>query len=103
MKFKFILITSLITTGLFANSTDGYQLIKNNGCLSCHAIASKKSAPAFAGIAKRNTKFYGSGAKTVIIRSIKNGSKGKYPYFNNTAMPAFDNLTLKELRVRLHK
>jgi len=80
---------------LFASSAE--ELIEQNGCLSCHAVASKKAAPAFAGIAMRNKRFEGDNAKTVIMNSIKHGSKGKYPRFSDMEMPSFSNFSDAEL------
>jgi cytochrome c len=92
---KVITLTLLLSLSLFASSAE--ELISSNGCLSCHAVASKKSAPAFAGIAKRNLRFEGDGAKEVIKSSIKNGSKGKYPRFSDTSMPPYPNLSNSDL------
>ncbi|WP_434638117.1 cytochrome c [Sulfurimonas sp. NW7] len=93
---KRLLIPTLFLTGsLFAQSAQ--EIIQNNGCLSCHAVASKKAAPAFAGIGMRNKRFEGENAKEVIMASIKNGSQGKYPRFSDTAMPSFANLTQEQL------
>jgi len=93
---KKILITgALLSSALFAQSAE--EIINANGCLSCHAVASRKAAPAFAGIGKRNKRFEGANAKATIMNSIKNGSKGKYPRFANSAMPPFPNLSQKEL------
>jgi cytochrome c551/c552 len=92
---KILLIGALVATSVYASSAE--DLIKQNGCLACHAIASKKAAPAFAGIGMRNKRFEGDNAKATIMNSIKNGSKGKYPYFRNSAMPAFSNLSDAEL------
>jgi len=94
---KKIILTVTVVSSLFALS--GYDLIEQNGCTACHAIASKKSAPAFAGIARKNLRFYGSEAKYNIINSIKNGSQGKYRNFTNTAMPAFDNISSSDLDI----
>ena len=94
MKRTMILIT-LLSSALFAQNAE--EIIKQNGCLSCHAVASKKAAPAFAGIAKRNMRFEGSRAKEVIMNSIANGSKGKYPMFADMEMPSFKNLSPEEL------
>ena len=91
-----IFIASLALSGLlFAQSAE--EIIDANGCLACHAVASKKAAPAFAGIGKRNKRFEGANAKATIINSIKNGSSGKYPMFSNSAMPPFTNLSQEEL------
>lgn len=92
---KTVLSLILLSGVLFADTAQ--ELVNNNGCLTCHAVASKKNAPAFAGIAKRNKKFLGDGAKDSIMSSIKNGSKGKYPRFSNSAMPAYGNLGDEEL------
>ena len=80
---------------MFAN--DGEQLVKNNGCMECHNVMGKKLAPAFMGIAKKNIRWFGDDAKLKIIKSIKNGSQGKYRRFSDTKMPAFSHLTDKEL------
>jgi len=72
--------------------------MQNNGCFACHAIASKKTAPAFAGIGKRNKRFEGDHAKANIMNSIKNGSHGRYPYFaNKNSMPDYPNFSESEL------
>ncbi len=95
LSFKTLLICLLTGSSLFAGSAE--ELISQNGCLACHAVASKKAAPAFAGIGKRNQRFYGVDAKAIIIESIKNGSSGKYPRFSNSPMPAFSNFSDEEL------
>ncbi|WP_456457321.1 c-type cytochrome [Nitratifractor sp.] len=92
---KVLAITLLLSGALFAQSAQ--EIMQQNGCFNCHAVASKKAAPAFAGIGMRNKRFEGPNAKTVIMNAIKNGSKGKYPMFSNSAMPAFGNLSEKEL------
>jgi len=94
---KILLMGFLVASTLYAGSAE--DLIDKNGCLACHAVASKKAAPAFAGIGMRNKRFEGTNAKATIISSIKNGSKGKYPYFSNTAMPAFTNFSDAELNI----
>jgi len=88
-------ISLLISGSLFAE--DALSLIKDNGCFSCHAIDSKKSAPAFAGIGKRNKRFEGDNARYVIMNSIKKGSKGKYPHFSDMEMPSYKNFSEAEL------
>ena len=92
---KIIVTAAVFGNLLFAQSAQ--ELIKENGCLACHAIASKKAAPAFAGIGKRNKRFEGGNAKATIMNSIKNGSSGKYPMFSDSAMPAFPNFSQEEL------
>ncbi len=95
LNFKVLFIGLLVSSTLFASSAE--ELIQQNGCLACHAIASKKNAPAFAGIGRKNKRFEGYNAKATIINSIKNGSQGKYPRFSDTQMPPFANLTQEEL------
>jgi len=96
MKIISLSIIGLVLSGtLFAE--DAMTLMKDNGCFSCHAIASKKAAPAFAGIGKRNKRFEGENARYVIINSIKNGSKGKYPHFSDMEMPSYTNFSQEEL------
>ncbi|WP_297431276.1 c-type cytochrome [Sulfurimonas sp.] len=92
---KIIVTAAVFGSLLFAQSAQ--ELIKENGCLACHAVASKKAAPAFAGIGKRNKRFEGDNAKATIMNSIKNGSSGKYPMFSDSAMPAFPNFSQEEL------
>jgi len=96
MRRTFITILALSVV-VFAQSAQ--EIMEKNGCLTCHAVASKKSAPAFAGIGMKNKRFEGSNAKTAIMNSIKNGSSGKYPKCANSAMPAFKNLSQKELSI----
>jgi len=91
-----ILFTGLfISASLFASSAQ--ELIDQNGCFSCHAIASKKAAPAFAGIGMRNKRFEGANAKATIMNSIKNGSQGKYPRFSDSSMPGYGHLSEEDL------
>ena len=93
---KKIIFTS-IALATIASAQSAQELIETNGCSACHAVASKKSAPAFAGIGKRNKMQNGSSAKDTIMKSIKNGSSGKYPMFADSKMPAYPNLSSEEL------
>ena len=92
---KILTITLILSATLFAQSAQ--EILETNGCFSCHAIASKKTAPAFAGIAKRNKRFNADNAQATIMSSIKNGSQGKYRHFSAT-MPAFAHLDDEALR-----
>ncbi len=92
-----LFFSAVIGGVVFAQSAQ--EIMQQNGCLNCHAVTGKKTAPAFAGIGKRNKRFEGPNAKTVIMNAIKNGSKGKYPMFSNSAMPAYGNLSEKELSI----
>jgi len=93
---KKIIISALaLSSVIFAGN--GEDLVKKNGCLACHAITTHKAAPPLAGVAMRNMRFEGKNAKKVIMNSIKNGSKGKYPRFANSAMPSYKQLSDKEI------
>ena len=92
---KLIVVAVALSGIIFASS--GEELVNKYGCLACHAVAGKKSAPGFAGIANKNIRFEGDNAKSVIINSIKNGSKGKYRRFANATMPPYKNISEKEL------
>ena len=93
---KKILFASVVLATI-ASAQSAQELIEANGCSACHALASKKSAPAFAGIGKRNKMQSGSNAKGTIMKSIKNGSSGKYPMCADSKMPAYPNLSSQEL------
>ena len=97
MTKKSLTLIALLGFGSTLLAQNAETIMKQNGCLSCHAVASKKSAPAFAGIAMRNKRFEGARAKEAIMEAIKKGSKGKYRMFAGSQMPAFPNLTQKEL------
>jgi cytochrome c len=97
---KKILLIALIAKGLYATTivSDVNATIQKNGCFNCHTVVGAYKAPPFAGIARRNIRWYGQKiAKERLINAIKNGSKGKYPRFENTQMPSFSNLNEKEL------
>ena len=95
---KKIILSTLLLSGVLLAQT-AQEIIDANGCLACHAVSSKKSAPAFAGIGKRNKMFEGTNAKNVIINSIHNGSQGKFRKFSGSAMPSFPTLSKEELSV----
>ncbi len=92
---KIVWMTIITSALMFASSAD--QLIKENGCMECHNIMGKKAAPAFMGTAKKNIRWYGDKAKQNLIKSIKDGSSGKYGNFKHTAMPAYGHLKAEEL------
>jgi len=93
---KKIIFTSLVLVTM-VSAQSAQEIIEVNGCSSCHAVASKKLAPAFAGIGKRNKMQNGSNAKSTIVNSIKNGSTGKYKMFADSKMPSYPSLSDQEL------
>ena len=92
---KKVVLTLLLTSGVVFAS--GEQLVQSNGCMDCHNIMGKKLAPAFMGVARKNIQWFGNDAKSKIIESIKNGSKGKYPQFSSSEMPAYGHLSGEEI------
>ncbi|MFK5881393.1 MAG: cytochrome c [Sulfurospirillum sp.] len=94
---KIVLVLGVV--GLFSMvfAADAQTLLKQNGCMVCHNIMGKKTAPAFMGVARRNIRFEGVNAKANIINSIKHGSKGKYRYFPDAQMPPFPNISDEDL------
>jgi len=90
----FILVFTFFSGYLPAQNIE--KLLIKNDCFKCHNIMGIKKAPSFYMISKMNTGWFGISKKS-IINSIKNGSQGKYPMFSNIKMPAFKNLTTKEL------
>jgi len=91
------LIIGVIVLGGALLAQDAKEIMERNGCFACHAMTTKKKAPAFACVGKRNVRFEGANAKAVIIDSIKNGSQGKYPRCSGNVMPAYKNLSSTEL------
>jgi len=68
------------------------RVTEQKNCLGCHGIDKDKIAPAFSRIAER----YGEARKGEIIRSIKEGSRGKWEGFK-LAMPPFRDLDEADL------
>ncbi len=97
---KLIISGLILGVGLgLCFAQDAQTLLQKNGCMACHNIVGPKSAPAFAGIARRNLRWYDlKTAKTNISNAIINGSKGKYPRFTNIAMPSFPNIDKNDLK-----
>jgi len=97
------IILGLVIYGSLAFSSDipinVEKILNDNNCRSCHNIVGPHKAPPFAGISRRNLRWYGNNAKNVIIKSIKNGSYGKYPPFSDTQMPSFSNLDDNQLEI----
>ena len=68
-------------------------LAKKNNCLACHATATKLVGPAYQDVA---AKYAGEqGAVDVLVKSIRNGSTGKW---GDMAMPAQSTLSEPDAR-----
>lgn len=63
------------------------RVLEQKNCLSCHDIEKKKVAPSFKSIAKR----YNENQVDELVKSIKNGSRGKWKGFK-LFMPPFKDL-----------
>lgn len=70
------------------------RIALKNGCLGCHKIDKKIVGPSFKDIAQ---KYKGSTNK--ITNSIKNGTNGKWEDSHGAIMPAFKNISDKELEI----
>ncbi len=88
---KILLIILVITVSLSAQSAK--KLTEKLGCMECHDVNKRKSAPAFKKIAKKSIKWHGDSAQESLVASIKNGSRGKYRYFSDTTMPAYKKIS----------
>ncbi|WP_331775540.1 c-type cytochrome [Sulfurospirillum sp. 1612] len=89
-----LVLIGLINSSLFAESAQ--EILAKNGCMKCHSINGMKYAPPFSMIIGMNEGWFGLNEND-IKNSIKYGSQGKYPMFSNTKMPAYKNLTNKEI------
>ncbi len=63
------------------------RVLETKNCLGCHGIEKDKIAPSFKRIAKK----YGQADEATIIKSIENGSRGKWKGFK-VMMPPFKDL-----------
>lgn len=76
-----------------AHANDGETLLKDNGCLSCHAKAEKVVGPAYLAVAD---KYRGDkDAVAGLVQSIQNGSKGKW---GRVPMPPHASMSQEDLK-----
>ena len=76
-----------------AQANDGETLLKDNGCLSCHAKAEKVVGPAYLSVAD---KYRGDkDAVATLVQSIQNGSKGKW---GRIPMPPHPSMSQDDLK-----
>jgi cytochrome c len=68
------------------------RVFEQQRCINCHDIDKDKVAPSFEHIAQR----YSSKDKAQLIKSIKNGSKGRWTKFK-LIMPPFKNMSDKDI------
>ncbi len=87
------LILSAAGISKASDKSEGYKLVKANGCLACHAVDQNKVGPSYKVVAQRNKKLYGDKALAEIEKAIEKGSKGKYKDLGITAvMPPYNYL-----------
>ncbi len=95
MKTPHLLITlalGMVVAGL-AQASDGETLLKDNGCLSCHAKAEKIVGPSYLSVAD---KYRGDkDAVATLVQSIQNGSKGKW---GRIPMPPHSSMSQDDLK-----
>ena len=72
---KSIMIAATMTVALFTAGTANASeaLAKSGGCLSCHALDSKKAGPSFKDVAK---KYKGKGDAEAVLNEKLNTAKG---------------------------
>jgi len=74
-------------------ASDGETLLKDNGCLSCHAKAEKVLGPAYLAVVD---KYRGDkDAVASLVQSIQNGSKGKW---GRVPMPPHASMSQDDLK-----
>jgi cytochrome c len=70
-------------------------LARKNGCLGCHAVATKLVGPAYKDVA---AKYAGQAdAQALLVQSIRNGSVGKWGELPMPAHPKLSDADLKKL------
>ncbi len=83
-----------------ADKSEGYKLVKANGCLACHAVDQNKVGPSYKIIAQRNKKQFGDKALAEIEKAIEKGSKGRYKDLGITAvMPPYGYLGKQKIEI----
>ena len=81
------LVAALLTTTALASHANR-ALAEKNSCLACHATATKMVGPSYQDVA---VKYAGQpDASATLVKSIRNGSTGKW---GDQAMPAHPKLS----------
>jgi cytochrome c len=94
LKFRTCLLWLFLLGGVAstAQAADAQAVLKDNGCMSCHAKDEKIVGPSFVSIAD---KYRGDkDAAATLAQSVQNGSKGKW---GRVPMPAHRSLSQEEL------
>jgi cytochrome c len=94
MKTLHTLAVAMLGLSGLAHAADGEALLKDNGCLSCHAKAEKIVGPSYLSVAD---KYKGDkDAVATLVQSIQNGSKGKW---GRIPMPPHSSISQDDLKV----
>jgi cytochrome c len=70
------------------------ELVKSNGCLSCHAMDEKIVGPAYSKVAAKYKD--DNDAASSLAQSIRNGSSGKW---GRIPMPAHGNMSNEDINL----
>ena len=86
----------LIAAGLFSLQSQANEaLAAKNGCLGCHAVATKLVGPAYKDVA---AKYAGQAdAQAMLVQSIRNGGAGKWGELPMPPHPKLSDAELKKL------
>ena len=87
----------LMSVALYAQNPQ--SILKKYKCTECHDLKKRQKAPLFKKIAKKNLKWYDSEdkAKVSMKKSIKEGTRGKYKYYESMKMPANKKISDSEM------
>lgn len=91
-----LLLALLLAAGLLPLQSQANEaLAGKNGCLGCHAVATKLVGPAYKDVA---AKYAGQAdAQAMLMQSIRNGSVGKWGELPMPAHPKLSDADLKKL------
>jgi cytochrome c len=91
------MITALILWMSMREANASADLVRANGCMTCHAVDKKLVGPSFRDVAQRYAKTPNAGA--LITRSIQSGGGGKW---GPVPMPAQKQLTENQAKEIAH-
>ena len=84
---KVTLVSLFVAAGLIAagaaNAADETALATSKGCLACHDVNATKVGPAYKAVAKK----YTAKDSAALVKSVLEGSSGKWKEANGAAMP----------------
>jgi len=79
-----------------------FKVARMNGCIQCHSISATVVGPSWKAVAERYKDADLAAARSLLIESIKKGSKGKYyTWKGGDGMPALEKRVSEEVIVQL--